>query len=196
MSSLRKPFVVTFTLVAGAVGCHASNDASSSNATTDSGVDSTAEVSDATDEIASETSDAGTDAFDPDAPDCPGVRPILGDHCMAPKDWNCLYADPCPQAPSPGGVDDFSCIEHQWATVGDAYALECPTPAPEAGTPCLCSAHFPSGCILQVCPDLVPQVFDVCDDALKQWRIQDIPCNPPPAGSDADADVDEGDAGD
>jgi hypothetical protein len=177
MSALRRPFVVTFTLVAGALGCHAASDAQS---------DATTGTNDGSHDDARDESGDAIAEVDPDAPDCPEARPVLGDHCSAPKDWRCPFADPCPQAPAPGGTDDFACVDHQWLAVGDAYALECPTPAPEAGTECRCAAHFPSGCILQVCPDLVPMVFDVCDDSLQQWRIQEVPCNPPPVGSDAD----------
>jgi hypothetical protein len=181
MSSLRKPFVVTFALVAGAAGCRAASDASSSDATAGDAGDEARDAMNAMD---------ATAEIDPDAPDCPEARPVLGEHCSAPKDWRCPYGDPCPEAPA-GGTDDFACVEHQWLAVGDAYVLECPTPAPEAGTECRCAAHLPSGCILQVCPDLVPMVFDVCDDSLQQWRIQEVPCNPPPVGADADADVDD-----
>jgi hypothetical protein len=195
MSSMRRPYVVTFTLMAGAVGCHAASDAPADASTGSDGsaVDALDEVGDA---------DAAAEV-DLDAPDCPEARPVLGEHCSAPKDWRCPYADPCPQAPSGGGDDDFACVEHQWLAVGDAYVIECPTPPPEAGTECLCAAHLPSGCILQVCPDLVPMVFDVCDDSLRQWRIQEVPCNPPPPGdadvdgdADGDADADADDASD
>ena len=183
---LRAPFVVTaVAFVASAAACHSADDAAP-DATEQDSLDETPPF-DATTETDGDALDDG----DAGAADCPEARPIVGSHCSQPQAWHCPYADPCPEAPSPGGTDDFTCVSHQWTTDLDAYALDCPKPAPEAGTPCLCAAHLPYACILALCPDLDPSAWALCDDTLRQWRLEETPCNPPPADPDAaDADAD------
>jgi hypothetical protein len=108
----------------------------------------------------------------------------------------CPYADICPQAPTPGGVDNFYCLSAAWTTDGDAYMLGCSTPPPDPHSTCLCAAHQANdGCITLHCVDGEPSAWVVCDDESKQWLQLPLPCNPPGADG-GDADVAESESGD
>lgn len=182
---MRRPFVATLTLFAAA--CHASSESAgaSDSAVVDAALDADADAADAA------RFESGSDS-DATSPPCPPTRPLLGTACALPKTQRCAYLDPCPSAPTHGGNDVLLCVDRAWSIATDAYSLDCPTPHPTPGDACLCAAHFPSGCVIGVCPDLALRDFLICDDASKSWIAQSVPCNPPPpdAGPDADADPD------
>jgi hypothetical protein len=108
----------------------------------------------------------------------------------------CPYADICPQAPTAGGMDIFTCVSGGWAAEVDvdAYMLDCPTPPPEAHSDCLCAAHqLNEGCVTLHCVDGEPSAWVICDDESKSWLQLPLPCNPP--GTDAgDAETIDGTA--
>lgn len=192
---MRRPFVATFTLLAGA-GAGACSNASSSATPPDSSTTSAADSGTALDTSPVDNGDVLADVGG-DAPACPDVRPIIGSECHLPRTLLCPFPDPCPQAPTTGSMDTFFCLSAMWTTDLDAYMLDCPTPPPAAGSECLCAAHqMNEGCINLHCVDGAPSGWVICDDESKQWIQQPLPCNPPgaDAGDASGADVDGGDA--
>ena len=208
MARLRAPFVVTLSALGALSACSSSDadvppadvgvDAFDASARDDSSVDTTSA------EAAPGDTRAAADAIDTalDNPaGCPADDPGFGPFhqaCTIKDTSRCRYRDDCPQRPADAGValNVYACNDDgsgkHWTLVSPAYAPDCPTIEPVAGSPCPCSPHMQYiACLYGTCEGL-DSSYANCEgpEALEHaWRVTPSSCNPPEPDGGFDADA-------